>query len=424
VVKPVLESGQSGPFFFLSYAHTPRRNEGDSLDPDFWITELYRDICRRVRTLTDRHAREIGFMDTDLRFGEWSSDLSRALTSCRVFVPLFSRRYFDSAHCGKEWSAFAERARTETPRGDDGASRMIPALWRPVDESLLPERARNLRFEHAQFGELYAQLGFYQLMKLSRYREEYEQAVYLLAKRIVEVAERTPVGAGLPARYDALDSAFGPGTLSVLGGKRVLVTVVAPDKAHLPGGRLSRWYGATALDWRPYPGSSAKTIAEHAVDLLQAAGYRADVGTLSEHAGELLGDEPPAAPVVLLVDPWAALLPETRDLLRRAAVKHDPWVGVMVIWDRKGDPQTVSEEPMFRSRIEHFLARDLEGRAAVRFTEVETYDDFRVLLPAVAHSAARYHLRHAAARPPEGPAPARPHISGSLSIPGLVRPGG
>jgi FxsC-like protein len=424
-MHPAQESGQTGPIFFLSYAHTPRRNEDDSLDPDFWITELYRDLCLHITALTERHAREIGFMDSDLRpHEEWPHELSKALASCRVFVPLYSPRFFDSVHCGKEWSAFSARASAERPGDRAGTSRMVPALWLPVDPSHLPDPARDLHFDHAEFGELYARLGFYPLMKLARYRDVYEAAVHLLARRIVDVAERAPASTVGPARYETLKNAFGPGSPAVPGGKRVLVTVVAPDKDALPEGRDSRWYGTTARDWRPYPRNTAKSIAEQSADLLQAAGYRPDVGTLVEHRGELLGDEPPAAPMVLVVDPWAALLPETRDLLRTAAVKHDPWVGVMVVWNRKGDPQTVAEEPMFRSRIESFLARDPEGRASVRFTEAETYDDFRALLPVVAHSAARYHLRHAAARPPEGPAPFRSYVSGSFSIPGMARPGG
>jgi hypothetical protein len=217
-MHPAQESGQPGPIFFLSYAHTPRRNEDDSLDPDFWIRELYRDICLRITAVTERHVREIGFMDTDLRpGGEWPTELSRALASCRVFVPLYSPRYFDSVHCGKEWSAFSERARAQTPGDGGGTSRMIPALWRPVDPSHLPERARDLRFDHAELGELYAQLGFYQLMKLARYRDAYEEAVHHLAKRIVDVAERTPASPWRPARYDTLENAFGPGTLAVPG---------------------------------------------------------------------------------------------------------------------------------------------------------------------------------------------------------------
>jgi hypothetical protein len=54
-------------------------------------------------------------MNRELRQGqgqghEWPWRLSNALATCSVFVPLYSRRYFKSEHCGKEWFAFHRHA--------------------------------------------------------------------------------------------------------------------------------------------------------------------------------------------------------------------------------------------------------------------------------------------------------------------------
>jgi hypothetical protein len=48
-------------------------------------------------------------------------------------------------------------------------------------------------------------------MKVSRWREAYEEAVYLLARRIVDAAEASPAEPGIAMRdYESLDSAFRP----------------------------------------------------------------------------------------------------------------------------------------------------------------------------------------------------------------------
>ena len=101
-----------GPLFFLSYAHGPR-DDRSGRDPDLWIAQLYDDLCDHIKSLADLpRTQKAGFMDRELRQGhEWPERLSNALATCRVFVPLYSRRYFKSEHCGKEWFASVDRQR-------------------------------------------------------------------------------------------------------------------------------------------------------------------------------------------------------------------------------------------------------------------------------------------------------------------------
>ena len=81
-------------------------------DPDLWIAQLYDALCDHISQLTDLPpGTKPGFMDRELRQGqEWPWRLSNALATCRVFVPLYSKRYFKSEHCGREWFAFHRRA--------------------------------------------------------------------------------------------------------------------------------------------------------------------------------------------------------------------------------------------------------------------------------------------------------------------------
>jgi len=108
-------------------------------------------------------------------------------------------------------------------------------------EDLLPEAAASVQYNAAGFSPLYAEHGFYGIMKVSRWRDVYEEAVYLLAKRIVTAAEASPpVGPGGSVPYESLPSAFGGQGATGPGDKPLRVTVVAPSRDELPAGPLTR----------------------------------------------------------------------------------------------------------------------------------------------------------------------------------------
>ena len=95
--EPVIPRREIRPYFFLSYARTPKRDPADRTDPDRWVHKLYKDLCDEILQMTDAQPGEAGFMDRENKLGaEWSPELMTALKSCRVFVPLYSRRYFES----------------------------------------------------------------------------------------------------------------------------------------------------------------------------------------------------------------------------------------------------------------------------------------------------------------------------------------
>ena len=204
--------GDNGPYFFLSYRHTPKLVDHDETDPDAWAAKLYKDICDHLFQISSLPvADRLGFMDRELQPGnEWTVKLANALASCRVFVPLYSPRYFSSEHCGREWSAFANRAASMSDRGAEHTGAIIPALWVPVRPEQLPEAARTIHYLAGDYGGAYATHGFYRLMRLSKYRDDYEEAVYELARRIRDVAESAPIAPAPAADYDSLVNAFGP----------------------------------------------------------------------------------------------------------------------------------------------------------------------------------------------------------------------
>ena len=201
------------PYFFLSYAHTPVY--GGGTDPDMWVERLFQDLYGHVMAMTDLPAgAPAGFMDREIRSGEgWSERLGGVLATCRVFVPLFSPRYFASEMCGKEWYVFEQRAIHHRARSNQPAEAIVPALWVPVPPSLLPGPAERLQFNHRDFGDRYVSDGLYGLIKLKLFAQEYERAVYELAKRIVSVADTVQISPGRPVDYRLVPSAFGaPGS--------------------------------------------------------------------------------------------------------------------------------------------------------------------------------------------------------------------
>lgn len=400
------------PYFFLSYAQSPANATTGSLATDAWQGKLFEDLCDRVAGLVGlpvAAAKYVGFMSGKPRDrrGHLSAELGRALTTCRVFVPLLSRHYFDNDECGKEWFAFNSRALNSTARGGSAAGAIIPVIWEPVAADYLPAAVRAVRFNHADLGEQYATTGFYGIIKLTRYRDAYDFALDKLARRIVWAAEKSPVAPDTSgAQYPSLVSAFGPERGRVPGGRPLRITVVAPRRGELARKDGTIYYGHDACGWNPYAPESVRRLADHAADLARNLGFRPQVGDLSERRDELLSSAPPSSPEVLIVDAWAATIDEYAGLLRRVDAINNPWVQVVVPWNRS-DKETEAAGPRLRSALGSALGHKLtEGRAtslsAVR--GVPTLDDFSRVLPTVIMTAARQYLRYADPFPPPGDA--------------------
>ncbi|EFG06026.1 TIR-like protein FxsC [Streptomyces clavuligerus] len=396
------------PYFFLSYAHTPRYGGGGP-DPDMWVERLFRDLCGHVMAMTDLPAgAPAGFMDREIRSGEgWSERLGEALATCRVFVPLFSPRYFASEMCGKEWYAFAQRAIYHQAKHNRSAEAIVPALWVPMPPEHMPGPAKRLQFNHRDFGDRYVTDGLYGLIKLRIFAEEYEAAVYELAKRIVSVADSTRVAPGSPVDYGLAPSAFG----RTSGASRPMhLTIAAPTRHDLPEGRAPDYYGKQSQDWNPYHPDSARPLAYIAQDLVRSLDYQATVSSFDHELPPAPG-QPPGRPEILLVDRWAL---EDDDRCARLAAfdaTPRPWVGVVVAWNRE-DPQSRISEAQLVEKLERTMPHQMsQGRAACRAAArgVFSMEAFGQILPQVVEAAAQEYLRHATAfAPSPSPGAIRP----------------
>jgi hypothetical protein len=236
-------AGEYSPYFFLSYARTPHNDQGKNLN--IWVERFYHDLCDEILQQTRLpHGVAPGFMDVDIRTGvEWDRRLARELASCRVFVPLYSRWYFRSVQCGKEWAAFELRRQRYMERHSPPEV-IVPARWLPVPQDALPDSITSIQFTHADLRAQYLAQGLYGLMKLRQYRDHYLRAVQALAVRIIEVAEGIRLPAGEPCDYGAIRSAFTGDP-----ERRFQITVVAATRDTLPARHAER---------RPRPGLAGR----------------------------------------------------------------------------------------------------------------------------------------------------------------------
>lgn len=356
-----------------------------------------------------------GFMDRELQPGDdWPMSLVQALATCRVFVPLYSRRYFTSPDCGREWFYFTQRALNHAARVTDPVDAIIPAVWVPVDPRELPPAAQPIQLDY-QDSEPYESLGLYGIIKLTRYKQDYEEAVFNLARRIVAVAERSPVNEGVLTEFNSVESAFGEAGQGMPGDQRLRITIVAPHQGMLPDGRDPRTYGPTPRDWNPYgPDSVVRPIADHAAAVARGLGYQVDIGDLYQHEADLLHGGPPTNPQVLIIDPWALLLPRCQHLLQQFDAMDTPWVQAVVPWvDR--DDEGPEAEGKLRVALDATIRRkmtEVRATSAIAVHGVPSLDDFSMVLPKLILTAVKQYLRHAQPFPPAGPVVERPRLSG------------
>lgn len=406
---------ESEPYFFLSYAHTPKWHPSDQSDPDRWVGQLFEDLCKSILAMTNAHPRSVGFMDRVSGPGaRWSEELAQALATCKVFVPLYSERYFGSEHCGREWFAFARRELTHRARTRRISSAIVPALWADVDEDSLPAVAKSIKYDHADLGQRYDAEGFYGLIKLKRFRKDYDLAVHQLARRIVRVAKETDLDVAEPVDYHSLECAFGSPDSRATAGKELQITVLALDTSRLPEGRTRDYYGRTPRTWSPYRPDYSQPLAEYAMELATYFGCQPAVGTFDEHIAEWAANGRPIPPGLCLVDAWATVSPQDQRKLRRFDELDQPWISVLVPWNTQDAEMTAAERDLRRG-LRQSLRQKLDGvprRCEMAATGIPTLAEFGELLPRMARIMLKRFRKDedVPTFPPEGPPAERPRL--------------
>nr|WP_159059554.1 TIR-like protein FxsC [Streptomyces antibioticus] len=390
----------AAPYFFLSYARMPRDGY-DTMDPDFWVQRFFRDLSEHILQLTDVSGRP-GFMDSSMRTGQlWNDEMARSLSACRVFVPLYSPRYFVSSWCGKEWAAFQRRQVHYRRHEDHGpSSAVVPVLWAPVPEHQLPDSVRSVQYVQPEIGRRYEDFGLYGLLKVSSFRRDYERAVLHIARSIVEVAENVVVERGDGSAFDTAYDAFAarpPRT------RRVRISVAAGTRDGLPEGRSPDYYGPTPLDWNPFHPDSTQPVAQVAAEIVERLDYRAEVREFDDTA---VADE---VPEILLLDRWVLRDPEYRKRLGTFDGGQRSTAGLMVPWN-EADPDSAEAGDELVARTESTLPRHVARGQQAAVSAVSGVPDersFSAVLPRVVAHTMADHLKRVSAAPPTGKSPPR-----------------
>jgi FxsC-like protein len=411
------------PYFFLSYARTPKRDPSDRDDPDRWVYKLYKDLCGAILQMTDAKPDEAGFMDRENKLGaEWSPELVAALARCRVFVPLYSRRYFESDNCGREWFAFARREITHKARGTQVIDAIVPGLWTGIDRDKLPHVAQSVQFDHKFLGERYCTEGFYGIMKLQNYRADYQRAVHRLAQRIIAVGDESVAisdenvaHAMSRTDFESLPSAFGPASASRTADGQLQIAVLAHDTSTLPPGRSSHYYGATPYTWSPYHPDSPQPVADYALELAKKClDCTPLVGAFEDDMASWVSNGHPVPPSLCLVDAWVSVSASARhqELLSRLDQVEESWVSVLVPWNSQDTGMNEAKDDLrgkLRQHLGHKLA-SVPRRCQMAASGIPTLQDFGQLLPEMTMIMLKRFRKEAAAHPPAGPVIERPRL--------------
>jgi FxsC-like protein len=420
--RHTLDAGNSEvrPYFFLSYARTPKRDPGDRDNPDRWVHKLYKDLCDAILQMTDVQPAEVGFMDVENKVGaEWSPGLMNAIKNCRVFVPLYSRRYFESPNCGREWFAFARREVTHRWRDGERVVAIVPALWTRLERDRIPAIAQTFQYDHPDLGERYCADGFYGIMKLRNYQADYRRAVHRLAERIIEVAEQSVAHADDDVQlmerkdFESLQSAFGPTSARRITSGHLQISVLAHDTSTLPRGRTRAYYGDTPRSWSPYQPDYPQPIAEYAVELARNC-LDCDPHIDSFDAGQAngYGSERATPPGICLVDAWVVMSDAHHERLRQLNELTVPWLSVLIPWNSE-DRGLAAGADVIRARLEEHLGLKLSHvprRCRMAADGIPTIQDLAQVLPETAMIMLKRYHKDAPAPAAVGPVMPRPRL--------------
>jgi len=418
------------PLLFFSYAHARWADPCGQQDADLWASKFYGHLCAEIDRLVDvpgDRGPQVADRGTGLGVN-WPQVLAEKLSTCSVFVPLYSRNYFRHPDCGREWSVIRLRQDMHVAATKSYPNIVVPVLWDPVRPRDMPLWAQDIQYAHEELGHAYRAYGLQELLRVRDHEADYHRAVRFLARQIVDVAnapEQLRPLREIPHFRSLPDEFAQTGADGGESGK-VRITVVALDtRSRLPPNRSSRWYGDTGLDWNPYrelsdvPGYDTPAVWR-AADVARQRSYVTEVTELSLRSEELRTVSNPSAPTILLVDPWATLDSTRWLMLDRLdkITRHKPWIRIIVPWNAL-DPETIAGANVLHGGIESRLghARS-QGRIPSRRGEPGPGDSaaFGLAVSEALRAAFSEFLRQSAKYLPAGPYPGKPRLGGPVGM--------
>jgi FxsC-like protein len=414
-------------WFFLSYA----RSDGSD-----WAGRFFDDLVQQVRgdaaLNSSLKASEIGFFDKDgLQTGTlWEPALVSALRGTRTLVCLYSRAFFTSPHCGKEYQLFLHRLdawRQTNPQATTPLLILPVIFGQPLQlPKALPAKVASIQFTHGLNAENYQEQGLKQLIRNKEFESDYLNFLASFSNILVTAVDQNPLlGFDQTPLLEQVVNAFSEPTpvsndgtpQSSLGGPRLLQVVYCAGLAReLPQNRLqTNFYAAgDPGDWQPFAPVTT-TVARFLTQ---------KIATEEELVQEPLPLDDQLIPrirkaeennniVIVIIDPWSVRVERLRNLLADFDQQLFKNCALIVPWNR-GDQDTVTHEVALRGEVTAILDRT----ASVYFFEhPQSRSDFEQNIRAAIHHIRRKLLRTAdTISKAEGSTIALPSVSTNRSV--------
>src|SRR5262245_25688500 len=183
-------ANQARPYwFYVSYA---------PVGMDDVLERFVRDLDEAVRQRVGERG-SAGFFDVrNVRIGqEWDESIIDGIIRSRTALCLLSQNYFYSESCGREFSLFKH---LEMP--------VVPVFWEPL-QMALPSAFQSIQMYDAVLPDRVRSSGLRAILRISRYRDEYQHYLDVLTKHVVRLggSSPTPAPREIP-RFTDLPNAF------------------------------------------------------------------------------------------------------------------------------------------------------------------------------------------------------------------------
>jgi len=341
-------------WFFLSYA----RNDANGYPH---LNQFYEDLTREVRRMAPLDANtsssDIAFLDqSDIQTGDqWLRTLTEAIQTSRTLVCIYSRGYFNSEFCGKEFAGFQSRIDdyVSTNHSIDTAPLIIPVLWDQPGRlpQPMPEAVRAIQYTHDEFGELYAKEGLLYIMRLQQHRDDYQRFLVRFADKVVQVAKahELPRLTSLDS-LEQLESSFNATQSNLLieeganlqgqGPNVAQFVFVAGTHAEFAGVRLgTQCYGANGgREWQPYYPQDKRAVGIMSQAAATSQNLQYETLAIDQHlVNKLRRAEETNTIVVIVVDPWSIQVRSYEQPMMSIDKRSFLNCGVLIPWNENDD---------------------------------------------------------------------------------------
>jgi FxsC-like protein len=388
------------PYFVLSYVHSNPLPGYPEENPDRLVGALFNDLTAAVRRHASLRSGIVsGFYDQEISVGsDWKVSLSRALGGAQTFVPLYSVGYIAKSRPGREWACFHRRA--ELAGLADPRVRFVPVLWAPLPRAQDPPGLRDALALGSDMPG-YTENGLRALLKIRSYRDSYRAVVNVLAKRIVVLAEESPIEPSEVPDIDDLTSPF----ISERQHSVFAVETAAPTVQSVSVDRDPRGYGQSSIDWRPFP-QQELPLAEYAKQVIEQLDLTVAVGDI-----KTVPDPRTRGPGIILIDPWFIADDNGRSALASAVRSLPRWVLPLLILDQPDDTRVQELAGQVREILMEAgaLSTDASRRGA---RGVNSLEDFVSIVPVLVAEAERHYRNYRSGQIPAPRSASRPRLRG------------